>query len=82
MIEHPDEFIPAFAQAGVDWISVHQEACTHLDRTLHLIASHGCKPGSALSVAACVLYNYTIILKSILIRELRSSGSIEWIYDD
>jgi Ribulose-phosphate 3 epimerase family len=45
MIERPDDFIPAFAEAGVDWISAHQEACVHLDRTLHLIASHGCKPG-------------------------------------
>jgi ribulose-phosphate 3-epimerase len=45
MIEHPDEFIPVLAEAGVDWISVHQEACTHLDRTLRLIASHGSKPG-------------------------------------
>ena len=37
MIENPDEFIPAFAEAGANWISVHQEACVHLDRTLHLI---------------------------------------------
>src|SRR6201998_3308395 len=34
MIEQPDEFIPAFAEAGANWISVHQEACVHLDRTL------------------------------------------------
>src|SRR3989475_3015402 len=47
MIERPDEFIPAFAEAGADWISVHQEASVHLDRTLRLIASHGCKPGVA-----------------------------------
>ena len=45
MIENPDLFIPEFAQAGADWISVHQEACVHLDRTLHLISSHGCRPG-------------------------------------
>jgi len=45
MIENPDLFIPEFAEAGADWISVHQEAVVHLDRTLHLIASHGCKPG-------------------------------------
>ena len=45
MIERPDDFIPAFAEAGADWISVHQEACVHLDRTIRLIASHGCKPG-------------------------------------
>ena len=45
MIENADEYIPAFAEAGANWISVHQEACVHLDRTLHLIQSHGCKPG-------------------------------------
>src|SRR5277367_6950150 len=37
MIENPDEFIPAFSEAGADWMSVHQEACRHLNRTLHLI---------------------------------------------
>ena len=42
MIENPDEFIPAFAEAGADWISVHQEACVHLDRTLHLIRESRC----------------------------------------
>ncbi len=45
MIERADDFIPAFAEAGADWISVHQEACVHLDRTLHLIKSHGCLAG-------------------------------------
>ena len=54
MIERPDEFIPAFANAGAHWISVHQEACVHLDRTLHLIASHGCKPGVVLNPATPV----------------------------
>ena len=49
MIERPDELIPAFAEAGADWISVHQEACVHLDRSLRLIASHGCKPGVVLN---------------------------------
>lgn len=52
MIERPDEFIPAFAEAGADWISVHHEACVYLDRTLHLIAAQdevrsGHKPGNA-----------------------------------
>lgn len=54
MIERPDEFIPAFADAGADWISVHQEACVHLDRTLHLIAAHGCKPGVVINPATPV----------------------------
>jgi ribulose-phosphate 3-epimerase len=54
MIEQPDEFIPAFAEAGVNWISVHQEACVHLDRTLRLIASHGCQPGVVINPATPV----------------------------
>ena len=45
MIENPDEFIPAFVDAGADWISVHQEACRHLHRSLELIASHGARAG-------------------------------------
>src|ERR1700675_2174845 len=51
MIERPDEFVPAFAEAGAAWISVHQEACVHLDRALHLIAAHGCKPGVVINPA-------------------------------
>jgi ribulose-phosphate 3-epimerase len=54
MIENPDLFIPDFAEAGADWISVHQEACVHLDRTLHLIAAHGCKPGVVINPATPV----------------------------
>jgi ribulose-phosphate 3-epimerase len=54
MIENPDLFIPEFAAAGADWISVHQEACIHLDRTLHLISSHGCKPGVVINPATPV----------------------------
>jgi len=45
MIENPNEFIPDFASAGADWVSVHYEACPHLHRTLQLIAHHGMKPG-------------------------------------
>jgi ribulose-phosphate 3-epimerase len=54
MIENPDEFIPAFAEAGATWISVHQEACVHLDRVLHHIANHGCEPGVVLNPATPV----------------------------
>jgi ribulose-phosphate 3-epimerase len=54
MIENPDEFIPAFAEAGADWISVHQEACVHLNRTLHLIDSHDCKPAVVINPATPV----------------------------
>jgi ribulose-phosphate 3-epimerase len=54
MIENPDEFVTAFAEAGANWISVHQEACIHLNRTLHLIASHGCRPGVVINPATPV----------------------------
>jgi ribulose-phosphate 3-epimerase len=54
MIERPDDFIPAFAEVGANWISVHQEACVHLDRTLRLIASHNCKPGVVINPATPV----------------------------
>jgi ribulose-phosphate 3-epimerase len=54
MIENPDEFIPAFADAGADWISVHQEACRHLNRTLHLIKTHNCHAGVVINPATPV----------------------------
>lgn len=54
MIENPDEFIPAFAEAGADWISVHLEACRHLNRTLHLIKSHNCLTGVVINPATPV----------------------------
>jgi ribulose-phosphate 3-epimerase len=54
MIEHPDEFIPAFADAGANWISVHQEATRHLNRTLEHIRDHGLKVGVVLNPATPV----------------------------
>jgi ribulose-phosphate 3-epimerase len=54
MIENPDAFIPAFAAAGADWVSVHYEACRHLHRSLELIAQHGMKPGVVVNPATRV----------------------------
>jgi ribulose-phosphate 3-epimerase len=54
MIENPDQYIPEFAAAGADWISVHQEACPHLDRSLHLIKSHNCLAGVVINPATPV----------------------------
>ena len=51
MISDPDKFAPAFAKAGADLISVHQEACPHLDRTLHLLKDLGVKAGVVLNPA-------------------------------
>lgn len=54
MIENPDNFIPAFAEAGADWMSVHQEAVRHLNRTLNLIKSHHCQAGVVINPATPV----------------------------
>ncbi len=51
MIENPDDFIPEFAEAGANWISVHYEACRHLHRTLELIGQHGMEPAVVINPA-------------------------------
>lgn len=51
MIENPDQYIPAFANAGADIISVHVEATKHLHRTIHLIKDLGKKVGVVLNPA-------------------------------
>src|SRR5271165_4014148 len=61
MIENADEFIPAFADAGANWVSVHYEACPHLHRTLELIAQHGMRPAVVLNPASRVDLLYDIL---------------------
>ncbi len=51
MIENPDQYISAFADAGADWISVHQEACIHLNRTLEHIRSQDVQAGVVINPA-------------------------------
>lgn len=54
MIEHPELYVEAFASAGADMITVHQEACVHLDRQVAQIHDLGCKAGVALNPATPV----------------------------
>ena len=49
MIENPDDYIPAFAKAGAEWISVQIEASVHLNRSIQLIRECGAKPGVVLN---------------------------------
>jgi len=51
MIENPDLSIPDFINAGADLISVHVEACVHLNRTIQMIKEAGVKAGVALNPA-------------------------------
>jgi ribulose-phosphate 3-epimerase len=49
MITDPDRYAPLFIEAGADLVSVHQEVCPHLDRTLRMIQSEGAKAGVVLN---------------------------------
>ena len=54
MIENPEQYIPAFADAGANWISVHQESTVQLDRAVELVRSHGCLAGVVINPATPV----------------------------
>ena len=54
MVEDPDMFIPDFAEAGANMMSVHQEVCRHLHRTLQQIAHHGMQPAVVINPATPV----------------------------
>lgn len=54
MIENPDDFIEDFYNAGADIITVHQEACIHLHRTIQKIKSLGLKAGVSINPATPV----------------------------
>ncbi len=49
MIENADQYIPEFASAGADILSVHAEACPHLHRTVQLIKDQGVRAGVVLN---------------------------------
>lgn len=55
MIENPDRYIQAFSDAGASIITVHEEACTHLHRTIQSIKQTGVKAGVAINPATPVV---------------------------
>jgi ribulose-phosphate 3-epimerase len=64
MIENPDQYLEAFRSAGADHITVHQEACVHLHRTIGRIKELGAMAGVALNPAT------PVILLSEIIRDI------------
>lgn len=68
MIEEPERYIADFADAGADLITVHAEACKHLDRTIDSIKERGLQAGVAinpatpLSAIACILHKVDMVL--------------------
>ncbi len=69
MIENPDRYVADFARAGADIITVHAEACTHLQRVLSMIRQSGAKAGVALNphTPLCILENVLGDIDLILI---------------
>ena len=69
MIEDPDRYVPAFIEAGASMVSVHEEACPHLDRSVRLIKNLGAEAGVALNPATPVhlLDNVLEIVDFVLI---------------
>jgi ribulose-phosphate 3-epimerase len=61
MVSPVDAIVPEFAAAGASYISFHPEATEHVDRTIHLIRDHGCRPGLALNPTSSVEWlDYTL----------------------
>tara|TARA_B100001173_G_C15936783_1_gene525282 strand:+ start:454 stop:1122 length:669 start_codon:yes stop_codon:yes gene_type:complete len=56
MIKPVDSIIPAFAEAGADYITFHPEASNHIDRTINLIKENNCKPGIVINPATSLNY--------------------------
>jgi ribulose-phosphate 3-epimerase len=61
MIENPDDFIEDFYNAGADIITVHQEACVHLHRTIQKIKSFGLKAGVSVNPSTPISFLKDII---------------------
>lgn len=54
MIDNPDNYTPAFIDAGAQTVTIHQEASRHLHRSLQLIQGHGARAGVAINPATPV----------------------------
>ena len=84
MISPVDSIIPDFAKAGADIITVHPEATIHLDRTIQLIHSLGCKagvslnPSTPLNVLDYVLENLDLVLVMSVNPGFGGQGFIEY----
>src|SRR5574337_547249 len=75
MIEPVDAIIPDFAKSGANIITVHPEATRHLDRTIQLIKSLGCRAGVSLNPATpTTLIEYVLPKITAIRRRIDASG--------
>lgn len=63
MIENPDRYIDEFVKVGADIITVHAEACVHLDRTIEAIKEKGVLAGVAINPATPICQILPILHK-------------------
>ena len=75
MVEEPGRYVEDIKKAGADIITVHAEACTHLDRVVNQIKEAGCKAGVALNPATPVS-----VLECILGQVDKFLAAKTWIY--
>ncbi len=68
MIDDPDKYLPAFAEAGADYLTVHCEAAVHLHRTIQWIREKGIKAGVSINPATpvsqleCIITDIDLVL--------------------
>ena len=84
MVEEPGRYVEDIKKAGADIITVHAEACTHLDRVVNQIKEAGCKAGVALnpatpvSVLECILGQVDMVLIMTVNPGFRNLSHIHW----
>jgi len=61
MIEKPERYVEAFAQAGSDWITIHAEVCPYLKRTIKRIRRSNVRPGIVLKPATSLKILYPVL---------------------
>lgn len=61
MIENPERYVEAFAQAGGDWITIHAEVCPYLKRTIKKIRRLNVRPGIVLKPATSLKILYPVL---------------------
>ncbi len=69
MIVDPDRYVPAFVEAGADWLGVHAEAATHLHRVLQHIRERGARPSVAINPATplCMVEHVLAEVEQVLV---------------
>src|SRR5699024_11691344 len=75
MIENPDQYIPMFVDAGASIITVHQETCPHLHRTIQTIKDAGVKAGRSEEHTSELQSRFDLVCRLLLEKKTRSQYS-------